>query len=189
MRQSKGQVNSVVTYIALLRGINVGGNNKIDMKQLKIAFDDYGFSQVRNYINSGNVVFSSDKDAAQVQGDCETLIFERFNLKISVAILTAGELADALNHAPGWWGKMPDIRHNAIFVIPPTTVEEVCADVGEIKPEYEKYTCYGKLIFWSAPTETFSRTRWGTVSKREIYQKITVRNSNTVYKLAELAGG
>lgn len=175
------------TYIALLRGINVGGNNKIDMKQLKAAFVEAGFPDARTYINSGNVIFSSAKDTAAVQTDCETLIAERFGLNIAVAILTAEELADALAHVPDWWGKDPDSKHNAIFVIPPAAAADVCAEVGEIKPEYEKCTYWGKLIFWSAPMKTFSRTRWGTVSKRTTYQKITIRNSTTAFKLAQLA--
>jgi uncharacterized protein (DUF1697 family) len=175
------------TYIALLRGINVGGNNKIDMKQLRTAFVEAGFSEAWTYINSGNVIFSSDKDTATVQTDCETLIVEQFGLNIAVAVLTAEELVDSLAHAPDWWGKDPDSKHNAIFVIQPATAADVCAEVGEIKPEHEKCAYWGNLIFWSAPMKTFSRTRWGTVSKRTTYQKITIRNSTTAFKLAELA--
>jgi len=176
-----------LTYIALLRGVNVGGNNKIDMKQLRAAFLEAGYVNVRTYINSGNVIFSSDRDAETVQSNCEAAISERFGLNIAVALLTAEELEDALAHAPDWWGLRDDAKHNAIFVIPPATAKDVCAEVGEIKPEYEKCAYYGKLIFWSAPMETFSRTRWGTVSKRTAYQKITIRNSNTAFKLLETA--
>ena len=176
-------------YIALLRGINVGGKNKIDMKQLKTAFTEAGFSDVLTYINSGNVIFSSELDETAAQAACESLIAKAFGLSIAVAILTADELADALAHAPGWWGNAPNAKHNAIFVIPPATAKAICAEVGEIKPEYEKCAYHGKLIFWSAPMETFSRTRWGTVSKRTTYQKITIRNANTAFKLAELARG
>ena len=179
----------MTTYIALLRGINVGGNNKIDMKQLKSACAEGGFADVRTYINSGNVIFKSDQDAAAVQSACESLIKAQFGLSIAVSVLTAGELAEALANAPDWWGKGPDSRHNAIFVIPPATAEGVCAEVGEIKPEYEQCAYFGKLIFWSAPMATFSQTRWSAVSKRATYQKITIRNANTAFKLAELAKG
>ena len=175
-----------MTYIALLRGINVGGNNKIDMKQLKSAFIEAGFSDVLTYINSGNVIFSSGLDESAAQAACESVIAKDFGLHIAVAILTADELADALAHAPDWWGKAPGAKHNAIFVIPPATAEDVCTEVGEIKPEYEQCAYHGKLIFWSAPLETFSHTRWASVSKRTTYQKITIRNANTAFKLAEL---
>ena len=175
-------------YIALLRGINVGGKNMIDMKQLKAAFAEVGFSDVRTYINSGNVLFSSDMDVTEVLVASQRLIKERFSLDIALVILTYEELSDLLDHAPEWWGKDPDTRHNAMFVIAPATAEGICAEVGEIKPEYEKCAYYGRLIFWSAPVKTFSRTRWGKVSSMAAYQKITVRNSNTAYKLLKLSG-
>ncbi len=69
------------------------------------------------------MIFSSDKDATAVQTDCETLIIEQFGLNIAVAILTVEERADALAHAPDWWGNDPDSKHNAILVIPPVTAE------------------------------------------------------------------
>jgi uncharacterized protein (DUF1697 family) len=175
-------------YIALLRGINVGGNNKIGMKELAAAFAEAGFSDVRTYINSGNVVFSSGLDAATAQSLCETLIARSFDLNIAVAILTAEELADALAHAPDWWGKTPDVRHNAIFVIAPATAEAVFDEAGEIKPEYEKTAYHGKLIFWTVPPATISRTRWFTaITKKGLSPKITIRNHKTAYRLAEMA--
>jgi uncharacterized protein (DUF1697 family) len=177
-------------YIALLRGINVGGNNKIAMKELAAAFADAGFSGVRTYINSGNVIFSGDLDAAAAQSACEGLIARRFGLNIAVAILSAGELADALAHAPGWWGTAPGVKHSAIFVIAPATAGAVCDEVGELRPEYEKAAYHGKLIFWTAPPATISRTRWfAAITKKEISQKITIRNHTTARKLAEILEG
>ena len=177
----------MTTYIALLRGINVGGKNMIDMKQLKAAFAAAGFSDVCTYINSGNVLFSSNKDAEAVLAESKRLIYERFGLDIAIVVLTSEELLELLGHAPDWWGKDPDSRHNAFFVIAPATAEGLCAEVGEIKPEYEKCAHYGRLIFWSAPIKTFSRTQWGKVPSMGAYKKITVRNSNTVHKLLELS--
>jgi uncharacterized protein (DUF1697 family) len=176
-------------YIALLRGINVGGNNKIDMKELAAAFVDAGFSDVRTYINSGNVIFSGETDVSTTRSLCVDLVLRRFGMNIAVAVLTADELTDALAHAPDLWGKTPDAKHNAIFVIPPAKAEDIFAEMGEIKPEYENIGHHGSLIFWSAPLKTFSRTRYGSISKRTVYRKITVRNHNTVCKLAELAKG
>ena len=174
-------------YIALLRGVNVGGNNTVSMPQLKETFQEAGFTDVQTYINSGNVLFLSNSNSQDVQAVCESLVFNRFGLQTSVAVITAAELADALAHAPKWWGMPNGCKHNAIFVIAPASASEVCAEVGEIKPAYENVAYYGKLIFWSAPMETFSRTRWSKVSKSKTYQSITIRNSNTAFKLMQLA--
>jgi len=176
-------------YIALLRGINVGGNNKIDMKELKAGFESSGFANVVTYINSGNIIFNSELDEATVKTTCETLIADAFNLDIPVCVISAVELREAVSHAPDWWGSDPESKHNAIFIISPMTTAEVLAQIGKIKPEYEKIDHHGKVIFWSAPMATFSRTRLTKiVQSKAAYNAITVRNANTTLKLAELVG-
>lgn len=174
-------------YIAFLRGINVGGKNKISMSELKELFEQNGFRNVVTYINSGNIIFSTDNnDESKLKEECESLIFARFQLEIPVSILSVKELSAAYDHAPSWWGKDKDSKHNAIFIIPPVTVEEVFETVGEIKPEYETVAYYGRVVFWSAPLKTFSRTRWSKIVGSSLYDSITIRNSNTVIKLLEL---
>ena len=81
-------------------------------------------------------------------------------------------------------------KHNAIFVIPPTTTAEVLAQIGEVKPEYDKIDYYGNVIFWSASIATYSRTRLTKiVQSKAAYNAITIRNANTVSKLVELVRG
>ena len=176
-------------YIALLRGINVGGKNKISMPELRLLFEKQGFTNIVTYINSGNVAFDSDiTDTAQIKSICESIIFDTFGFTISVAIFPATDIVDALAHAPGWWNTEPDSKHNAIFVLAPMTAERICTEVGEAKPEYEKIMSYGQVIFWSAPLSTFSRTRWSKIVQSKLaYNNITIRNANTALKLAELA--
>lgn len=173
-------------YIALLRGINVGGKNQLSMKDLKELLEKNGFSDVETYINSGNILFSSEHSTAeQLKKSCEALIFEKFGLEISVMVLAAAELIETLNHAPDWWGADKESKHNALFVIPPATAEEVMKEVGEAKPEYEKVESFGKVIFWSAPIKTFSRTRWSKIVGKPVYHEVTIRNANTVKNLAQ----
>lgn len=175
-------------YIALLRGINVGGKNKVAMPQLKNCFEAHGFTQVATYINSGNVLFSSPEgDLALLKERCEALIQAGFGLDIPVAVIPAHILEEALGQAPPWWNNGQEAKHNAIFVIPPATAEEVCALVGEIKPEYEQVAVYGPVIFWTAPIKTFSRSRWSKVVGTAAYNSITIRNANTTVKLAAWA--
>lgn len=175
-------------YIALLRGINVGGKNRLPMPELRSAFEAHGFSEVSTYINSGNVLFSSDgTDVLPLGEKCRALIQSGFQIDIPVVVISAQVLTDALAHAPPWWNASKDSKHNAIFVIPPATAKAVCTQVGDIKPEYEQVDSYGPVIFWSAPLRTFSRTRWSKVVGSAAYGSITIRNANTALKLAELA--
>jgi len=176
------------TFIALLRGINVGGKNKINMAELRAAFERQGFQEVETYINSGNVIFKSDLDESATRALCEQLIAEDFGLTIPVCVISATDLKETLANAPEWWSKTPDTRHDAFFTLPPMTAEEICAHVGAVKEEYEKVSFHGRVIFWSAPMATYSRTRWSKISKdKTMYNAITVRNANTAIKLSELA--
>ena len=178
-------------YIVLLRGINVGGNNMIPMAGLKAALERQGFENVVTYLASGNVLLDADiTDETALKAACEQTILDVFGLDIPVCVISAADLREAMQHAPAWWNKAPDTRHDAFFVIPPTTTAELFAIVGESKAEYERVDCYGRVIFWSAPMATFSRTRWSKITRtKEAYRAITVRNANTALKLAELAGG
>jgi len=174
-------------YVALLRGINVGGNNIISMKDLKVSFERRGLEDVRTYINSGNILFSSELDAGALKSICEGLIAEDFALDIPVCVISAADLIDALSNAPSWWATDKDAKHDVFFVIPPMKAQEICDKVGEVKEDYERVAVSGEVIFWSAPIATFSRTRWAkVVTDKAMYRAITVRNANTARKLAEL---
>ncbi|GAK12465.1 DUF1697 domain-containing protein [Geomicrobium sp. JCM 19039] len=150
------------TYIAFLRGINVGGKNKIDMPSLKSAFEEIGFTDVLTYMNSGNVIFSSNSlDKDQLITRSEEMITERFQLEVPITVVLVKELIETLEHAPDWWGdKDKSMVHHAIFLLPPTRVDEVFQAVGEAKPEYEKVTHRDGVIFWSGPFSTYSKTAW-----------------------------
>jgi uncharacterized protein (DUF1697 family) len=175
-------------YIALLRGINVGGKNKISMPELKKAFEEIGYTEVTTYINSGNVIFFSDhEDQVEIRKNCEQAISENFNLNITVTIISVKELSSALDHAPVWWDTDPQSKHNAIFVIPPATAIEIMEQVGIAKPEYEQVDHYGQIIFWSAPLDTFSKTRWAKIVGKSAYNHVTIRNANTTKKLVQLS--
>jgi uncharacterized protein (DUF1697 family) len=174
-------------YIALLRGINVGGNNKVPMKDLKACFEQMGFCDVITYINSGNVVFSGlDQEITELISLCEKSLMETFGFPIRTAVISSEAYKRAMAHAPQWWGNEPDVKHNVLVVIPPATGKMIVEEVGAIKPEYENVAFYENLIFWSAPVKTFSRTRWSKIVGTRAYQDVTIRNANTAGKLLEM---
>lgn len=175
-------------FIALLRGINVGGKNKVSMIDLKNCFKNAGFLNIKTYINSGNVIFDSEEQSiTDLSNYCNDILEKKFGFSIGLALINVNTLKEALEHAPDWWGDDPNSKHNAIFVIQPATAEEIIADAGKIKPEYELLYVYKEIIFWSAPIKTFSRTRWSKIVGTKAYQSITIRNANTTKKLLELA--
>lgn len=174
-------------YIALLRGINVGGNNKVPMADLRACFEAAGYTNVSTYINSGNVIFEAkETNLTKLVEDCERAIESRFGFPVVVSVISEAEFRAALEHAPSWWGNDAESKHNTIFVIAPASTETVMKAVGEAKPDYEKVAHYGNVIFWTAPIKTFSRTRWLGIVGTGAYKDVTIRNANTAKKLLQL---
>lgn len=176
-------------YIALLRGINISGKNKISMAELKRGFAAFNFQDVITYLNSGNVVFSSDvEDKNILSNQIALMIKKRFCLDIPVFIILQEELEDRLNHAPAWWGDdKKEIYDNLIFLMPPLSFEEFYDDIGSPNAEYEKVYHYKGVVFWSFSRKDYRKTNWWSkTAKANIKDKITIRTANTVRKIVYL---
>lgn len=92
-------------YIALLRGINISGKNKVPMAKLRKCFETLDFMEVKTCLNSGNVIFScKNTEAAELANRIERMIQHQFSLNIPVFVIPQEELADILRHTPDWWG-------------------------------------------------------------------------------------
>ena len=95
----------MMRYIAFLRGINISGKNKMPMEELKQGFERLNYTEVKTYLNSGNVIFSSDEaDTIKIISRIEEMIKNQFSLDIPVFVISKEELEDILYHAPDWWG-------------------------------------------------------------------------------------
>lgn len=174
--------------IALLRGINISGKNKIDMKELKKEIENLDFGEVITYLNSGNVIFKSNiEDKGTIANNIHLMIKNKFNLDIPIFIITMQELEEILEHSPKWWGKNDkEIYNNIIFVIPPTTSKEVFETIGSTN-EYEKIQEYKNNIFWSFDLKNYRKSNWWSkTASTEISEKITIRTANTMRKILEI---
>ena len=175
------------TYIALLRGVNVGGKNLMAMKDLRESLANHGFCDVRTYINSGNVLFSAETAAENSSSNrISSAISADFGYDIRVFVITASALKEVITKAPKWWGERPDYKHNAIFVLPPLSAKEMLSRLALPVPEIEMVAFFEQTIFWSAGWADFSRSCLSKISGTPEYLQMTVRNSNTARKLAEL---
>ena len=176
-------------YIALLRGINISGKNKISMSELKAGFKELGFTEVTTYLNSGNVIFLSDiDDNDTLSNKIKQLIKDRIELDIPIFVILQELLADIVNHAPDWWGEgNKEIDDNLIFLIPPLSYEEFFEEIGNPKDEYEKVHSYKNVVFWSFSRKYYQKTNWWSkTASSNISDKITIRTANTVRKIVSM---
>lgn len=176
-------------YVALLRGINVGGRNKISMAALKKEFEKLGFEEVQTHLNSGNVIFSVDKeDIEKLTKQIETMIKEQFGFEIPVFVIPQKRLEEILLNAPEWWGDdNKEIYDNLIFMIPPATFSDVFDEIGEPKEGLEKIQNYKETIFWSFRLKEYQKTNWWPkTASTAISDKLTIRTANTTRKIVNM---
>ena len=90
-------------YGALLREINISGKNKVVMAELKKEIESLMFENVKTYLNSGNVIFSSRENIEKITKQIEEMLKKNYDFKIPVFVLEQEKLKDILEHAPIWW--------------------------------------------------------------------------------------
>jgi uncharacterized protein (DUF1697 family) len=176
-----------VYYLALLRGINVGGKNIIKMADLKASFDGMDFSDVATYIQSGNVLFrSAEKDKRKLAAQIEKKLSERFSYSSLVVVVPHRELQKIVKSAPGGFGSEPDkYRYDVAFLKDPLTPAEVMKQVS-LKEGVDQAHA-GKLAFYfSRLTSRAVQSRLSRIASLPIYRFMTIRNWNTTTKLLAL---
>lgn len=176
-------------YLALLRGINVGGKNIIKMAALKACFENMGFENVITYIQSGNVIFSATKKKAEkLINKIEKELSTKFSYKSRIVLITAETLSEIIAQAPAEFGpKLDKYRYDVMFVKEPLTakqaIKNIPAKTGVDEIHAGKYAIYFSRLISKA-----TQSHLPKIIKLPIYQNITVRNWNTTTKLLSLMG-
>ena len=173
-------------YVALLRGINVGGNNMISMKALKASFERLGFKQVSTYINSGNILFTSKiADARKLEVRIEKMLVAEYDLGCKVVVRNDREMARLVEQVSAAWTEDDEWRYNVIFLRHAIDSKEVIAAFNP-QPGIEHLVYVPGTLLWSARADDFARTSMQKLASRKIFQDMTVRNLNTTRKLHAL---
>ena len=174
-------------FLALMRGLNVGGQNVIGKHDLVRCFEQLGFDSVRTYIQSGNVLFRSDESRVAALSDAiEGALTERLSNRVRVVVLSRARYRAAVASAPDDWGRNDERKHNALFTLRGFTPRRVIEQLPVPKGEIETVSSGPGVIFWSISKLHQTRTTWMKVAAAPAYQHVTVRNHRTVFKLREL---
>lgn len=173
-------------YVALLRGINVGGKAKIDMKQLKLACESLGWSDVRTYINSGNVLFRHDeRDAAVLARELSQAIERVFGLVVGVVVRSETELRAVVEAVPPEWHNGSDMKCDVVFVYDELPVDELLARL-EPREGIEQARATPTALIWMVARRDATRSRLVRIAGTPAYKLVTVRNINTTRTLLNL---
>lgn len=176
------------SYAVLLRGINVGGKNKIPMALLKQCLEEAGFEQVVTYIQSGNVIIRSDLKQPVVGPMIEKLLVKHFALDseiIKVLVLNRAQLEAVISQKPKGFGEQPEKFHSDVIFLMGISVEEAFT-VFSPKEGIDSVWKGEEVIYSQRVSELRTKSRLNKIIGTVPYQSMTIRNWNTTVKLLEL---
>ena len=174
-------------YALLVRGINVGGKNKVVMAELCQELTDLELEKVESYINSGNVFFTSTDSKSQLIEKLEAFFAVHYPFIQSFSLLSQEDYEAEVENLPAWWNE--DLaRKDVLFYTEGLNVEQVIATVESLELK-DEVVHFGKLgIFWGKfSEETYSKTAYHKhLLKMPFYRNITIRNTKTFDKIGQM---
>ena len=176
------------TYVILIRGINVGGKNKVPMAGLRKSLEELGFSDVSTYIASGNVILRSNKRASEVKAQIEAILPVSFRLNdafIKVLVLTHDQLQAIIDHKPKGFGEQPEKYHSdAIFLMGIDSAQAMPA--FDPREGVDKVWPGDGVIYSQRLSSQRTKSRLNKIMGTPFYKSMTIRNWNTTTKLLEI---
>ena len=173
-------------YVALLRGINVGGNTKVEMPRLRAILEDLGYNKVSTYINSGNAFFeTSDTDHRQIESKIEQAITKEFGHRLHVVVRNLDDIENIINNLPPDWHLTEDKKCNVIFLRHNIDNKGILDGLNP-KAGIEEIFYHPGVLLWSANTSDLTKSEMIKLAKSPLYKDMTVRNLNTTKKIHEI---
>ena len=177
---------TAMKFVALLRGINVGGKCRVEMPRLKLCIEALGCTDVSTYINSGNVLFSDERDADTLVKLIEEVIEKEFGFRVPVVIRDQKNIAMLCKEIPAEWVNDPKSqRTDVMFLWKQHDSPDVLQTIP-FKPDRERVMYLDGAIVWNVDRKDVTRSSVSKLIAHEIYKFMTIRNINTVRKLHAL---
>ena len=171
--------------MGLLRGINVGGKNKVEMARLRDTFERLGSSDVRTYINTGNVIFDHDQPDADLAPRLEAVIAEDFGIDIRVLLRDREAMTTLGDALPPTWANDSTMKCDVMFLWDEVDSPDV-VDRLAIREDIDDVFYVPGALIWRVDRDLVTRSGMMKLVGTNLYKAMTVRNVNTVRKLVEL---
>ncbi len=169
-------------YVALLRGINVGGKSRVEMSRLKKVFEVVGCEHVTTYINSGNVLFSDIRNTQVLCKLIEQAIEKEFGFFVPVVLRSATDIVNLCASIPVTWTNDTVQRTDVMFLWDEVDSPDILSKIAH-KPDIENVLYLPGALVWNICRENVTRGSGIKLINSDVYKYMTVRNINTVRKL------
>ena len=168
--------------VALLRGINLGSRNRVAMPALRDLLGAAGFDDVRTYVQSGNLVLSSDAAPVELERELEQLIAERFGFEDEVVVRTGEELAEVIDRNPLADVAVEPKRYQVTFLAEPLG-DDLIHELAALAAGSERFSAVGRELYAWHPDGVARSRLWAKLGSKSLGVKATSRNWLTVTTL------
>ena len=184
---SQEDQNSCVKYVALLRGVNVGGKNLVSMAELRAHLEQVGLKNVSTYIQSGNVLFESRRqNPLQLSGIIEGTLTEKFGFALLAVVVTEDQLEQVIKQAPPAFGATPaEYRYDVAFLKPPIAAQEVLSTI-RLKEGVDLAFEANNVLYFQRLNDRASQSYLPKIINHPAYKNMTIRNWKTTTELHRL---
>lgn len=173
-------------YVALLRGINVGGRNLVAMKDLRAALEEHGLDNVSTYIQSGNVLFETDADHDDLETDIEATLEKAFGVPLLVVVRSHRQVRSVVEKAPAGFGAEPDMYHSdTLFLKAPLTAKQVM-DIVVLRDGVDQAWPGTGVVYFARLSAERTRSTMSKIIGKPEYKQLTIRSWATTTKLLAL---
>lgn len=178
------------THVALIRGINVGGRNRVPMAQLRDALTERGFEQVRTYIASGNVLLRAPRRTeASVSSQVEACLAEEFGVDTVVVTVAAATLREAVDAAPDGFGGEPGTYHSDVVFLRPRVSSADALAAFPLREGVDASWAGDGVVYFRRLSAERTKSRMGKVTGSPLYKDMTIRSWKTAVALVGMIDG
>jgi uncharacterized protein (DUF1697 family) len=173
-------------YVALLRGINVGGRNLVVMKDLRAALEKHGLDNVSTYIQSGNVLFETDAKPKDLETDIEATLEKAFGVPLLVVVRSHRQLQSVVDKAPEGFGADPDTYYSdCLFLKAPLTAKQVM-DIVVLREGVDQAWPGDGVAYFARLGAERTKSKMSAIIGKPEYKQLTIRSWATTTKLLGL---
>ncbi len=171
--------------LALLRGINVGGRNRVEMARLRTVFESVGCRGVRTYINSGNVIFEHGDARSRLRASLEQAVEAEFGFPVRLVLRDVDEMTSLAGAIPAAWTEDAAMRCYVMFLWEEVDDPSVL-DLITVRSGIDDVMYLPGTIVWRVDRDVLTRSGMMRLTGADIYTRVTIRNVNTVRALVGL---